>query len=220
MSKVARILAGAAALLLLVAFVAPLWSIHLLAPQYPEGLGMLIRVNTIVGAGPTDLQNINGLNHYIGMRAIEPDAIPVLTVMPWVVGVLAAAGLLVAAAGRRGLLYAWVGAFAASGAVGLYEFWRWQYDYGHTLNPDAPIKIPGMAYQPPLIGSKEILNFTATSWPGVGGIAAMAAFVLAAAAAFVAYRDYRRPRTAVHGGEAPKRAVPAAAALATAAAIR
>ena len=201
MSKVTRLLAGAAALLLLAVFVAPLWRIHLLSPQYPEGLGMQIRVNTIEGMSPSDLQNINGLNHYIGMKAIEPGEIPVLAIMPWVVGALAAGGLLVALVGRRGLLYAWVAAFAASGSVGLYEFWRWQYDYGHNLNPDAPIKIPGMAYQPPFIGSKEILNFTATSWPGPGGIAAMLAFVLAAAAAYAAFRgrDGRPARDAATG---------------------
>lgn len=206
MSKVARLLAGAAALLLLAVYVAPLWRIHLLAPQYPEGLGMQIRVNTIEGLGPSDLQNINGLNHYIGMKAIEPGEIPVLAIMPWVVGVLAAGGLLVALVGRRGLLYAWVAAFAVSGSVGLYEFWRWQYDYGHNLNPDAPIKIPGMAYQPPFIGSKEILNFTATSWPGPGGIAAMLAFVLAAVAAYVAFRG--RDGRPVRGTAADRATVP------------
>jgi copper chaperone NosL len=38
---------------------------------------------------------------------------------------------------------------------------------------NAIIKIPGMSYQPPLIGSKQILNFTAHSWPGSGGYAIM-----------------------------------------------
>jgi len=73
---------------MLVLFFVPLWRIQLQAPQYPEGLGMLIRVNTITGIAPTDLNNINGLNHYIGMKAIEPAAIPVLRYMPWVVGAL------------------------------------------------------------------------------------------------------------------------------------
>jgi hypothetical protein len=209
MSKLARIITGAAALLLLAVFAAPLWRIHLTAPQYPEGLGMQIRVKTIEGAGPTDLQNINGLNHYIGMKAIEPGEIPVLTVMPWVVGALVAGGLLVAFVGRRGTLYAWVAAFAASGTLGLYEFWRWQYEYGHNLDPEAPIKIPGMAYQPPFIGSKDILNFTATSWPGPGGIAAFVAFALAAVAAVVAFREGRQRTTVT---TVPDSAVVAAAA--------
>ena len=41
---------------------------------------MLIRINTVTGIKPNDLANINGLNHYIGMKAIEPDAIPELRV--------------------------------------------------------------------------------------------------------------------------------------------
>ena len=48
------------------------------------GLGMLIGVSTIEGMSPNDLQNINGLNHYIGMAAIEPESIPELQIMPWV----------------------------------------------------------------------------------------------------------------------------------------
>jgi copper chaperone NosL len=49
------------------------------------------------------------------------------------------------------------------------DFYRWEYEYGHELNPDAPIKVPGMAYQPPLIGYKKLLNFGAYSIPDTGG---------------------------------------------------
>ena len=168
-----------AALLLLVLFFVPLWRIQLQAPQYPEGLGMLIRVNTITGLAPTDLNNINGLNHYIGMKAIEPDAIPVLRYMPWVVGALTLLGLATALAGRRALLMTWIATFGIAGAAGLAEFYAWSYDYGHNLAPDAVIKVPGMTYQPPLIGSKQLLNFTASSWPAIGGWLAVIAFVLA-----------------------------------------
>ena len=44
----------------------------------------------------------------------------------------------------------------------------WEYNYGHDLNPNAPIKIPGMSYQPPLLGSEKLLNITATSIPYIG----------------------------------------------------
>ena len=76
----------AAALLLGGMYVTPLWRIELIAPQYPEGLGMLIRLNTVSGIQPNDLDNINMLNHYIGMKPITPEAIPELRIMPWVVG--------------------------------------------------------------------------------------------------------------------------------------
>ncbi|HEX5970945.1 MAG TPA: hypothetical protein VFY85_03405, partial [Gemmatimonadaceae bacterium] len=173
MTRLSRLLVGAAALLLVLLYVLPLWHVRLVAPQYPEGLGMNIHVASVRGATETDLNNINSLNHYIGMKRIESDAIPELTIMPWLVGALVAGGVLVALLGRRVPLYTWTGGFALLGVAGLVDFWRWEYDYGHNLDlEEAIIKIPGMSYQPPLIGSKQLLNFTATSWPGLGGVAA------------------------------------------------
>jgi hypothetical protein len=140
---------------------------------------------------PHDLQNINGLNHYIGMKAIEPDSIPELRFMPVFVAVMIAAGLLVAATGNRMLLYVWVGVFLIGAVAGLVDFWLWSYDYGHNLDPTAAIKVPGMSYQPPLIGSKQLLNFVATSWPALGGLAAM---VSVGISSLVSIGEWRRAR--------------------------
>ena len=200
MPKSARVLVALAAALLLTVYVFPLWRIGLVAPQYPEGLGMRIHVNTVTGATEHDLTNINNLNHYIGMKRIEPDAIPELRLMPWIVGGLVAGALLVAALGRRKPLYSWTALFAVVGVAGLVDFWLWEYDYGHNLDEaTAIIKIPGMSYQPPLIGSKQLLNFTATSWPDVGGVAAGLAFLCGALAVLLTLRAVRggRGRTAV-----------------------
>jgi copper chaperone NosL len=192
MTRLSRLLVGTAALLLMALYVLPLWQVRLVAPQYPEGLGMHIHINTVAGATETDLDNINNLNHYIGMQRIEADAIPELAVMPWIVAALAASGVAVAVAGRRRVLFAWVTAFAVIGVAGLVDFWRWEYDYGHHLDLEhAIIKIPGMTYQPPLIGSKQLLNFTATSWPDLGGVAAGVAFALAVAAFVITLRSHR-----------------------------
>src|SRR6476661_10039091 len=189
MTRLSRLLVGTAALLLALLYVLPLWHVRLVAPQYPEGLGMHIHVSAVQGATETDLNNINNLNHYIGMKRIETDAIPELRIMPWIVAALIGGGLLVALIGRRGPLYLWLGTFAACGVGGLIDFWRWEYDYGHNLDmAEAIIKIPGMSYQPPLIGSKQLLNFTATSWPASGGIAAGLAFALGVAAVVLTVR--------------------------------
>ena len=197
MTKLSRMLFAGAAVLLLGAFAFPLWRIDLIAPQYPEGLGMLIKVNTVTGIKPNDLANINGLNHYIGMKAIEPDAIPELRVMPWIVAGLAALGALGAAFGSRKVLYAWLGGFVTLGAVGLFDFWRWTYDYGHNLDFEhAIIKVPGMTYQPPLVGTKQLLNFTAASWPALGTLFLGAAFALGVAALVVSRRRVTAGRTA------------------------
>ena len=172
MSKLSRVLVAVAGLVLALLYVTPMWRIDLGAPQYPEGLGMRIWVHRIEGARPSDLQNINGLNHYIGMKPIHPDEIPELRFMPWVVAGLIGGALVTAAAGKRPVLFGYAVLYAAVAAAGLYDFWKWEYDYGHDLDPTAAIRIPGASYQPPLIGAKKILNFTASSWPDIGGIAA------------------------------------------------
>lgn len=169
MTRSTRITVLVLALALLGVLRLPLWHIALRAPQYPEGLGMYIWADTITGQKPNDLNSINGLNHYIGMKPILPAAIPELRLMPWVVLGLTVTGAGVAAIGRRGVFTAWVALFVAAGAVGLVDFYRWGYDYGHDLNPHAAIKVPGMSYQPPIIGTKHLLNFQAVSWPAAGG---------------------------------------------------
>ncbi len=189
MCRKARIITALGAVMLLAVYVVPMWRISLLAPQYPEGLGMEIGVHSVTGVEEHDLQNINELNHYIGMKVIDPAAIPVLRVMPWVVAVLIAIGLAAAASGRLALLYGWMAAFAGSAVVGMAVFWWWEYDFGHHLDlQHAIIKIPGMTYQPPLIGSKQLLNFTAVSMPDWGAWFAGTAFLLGVTAIIVARR--------------------------------
>jgi hypothetical protein len=186
LSRTSRTLFGLAALCLVALYFMPLWNITLTAPQYPEGLGMRIWLDAITGLKPNDLESINNLNHYIGMKRIEPDSIPELRFMPLIVGVLVAAGAAVAWSGRRMLARVWLGAFLVLAVAGLADFYRWGYDYGHDLDQEnAIIKVPGMTYQPPLIGSKKLLNFTATSLPAAGAIFATLALGLGVAALFV-----------------------------------
>lgn len=192
--RAATVLVLAASLLILGALAWPLWSVKLTAPQYPEGLGMKILAHTVRGATSTDLDNINHLNRYIGMKSIEPDAIPELKIMPWIIVALSVTGFAVAVLRRRAALYAWIASFAVVCAAGLLDFWKWEYDYGHNLDPHAVLKIPGMSYQPPIIGARQLLNFRALSIPATGGLMLMLALLLAAAAGGFAWRESRRSR--------------------------
>ena len=185
MTKQSRTLLILAVLALGTMYIFPIWKINLDAPQYPEGIGMYIRINTIHGIKPNDLDNINGLNHYIGMKRIEPDSITELKVMPWIIGFLIVFGLLAAWTGKPWMLYTWTAVFLIVAVVGLVDFYLWEYDYGHNLNPRAAIKVPGMSYQPPLIGSKQLLNFTAHSWPALGGWMAFLAMALGLVASYL-----------------------------------
>lgn len=178
----------AASLILIGLYFTPLWWIKLDAPQYPEGLGLYIWIDQITGQNPNDLKTINGLNHYIGMKIITPESIPELTLMPYIVGFLIVSGFLVTFLSDRNWLLVWIGIFLIVLVAGLVDFYLWEYDYGHNLNPDAPIKVPGMTYQPPLIGTKQLLNMRTTSLPYIGGALAGLSFLLAV---IVWYREKR-----------------------------
>lgn len=174
MKKLTKILIIASSLAMITAFLTPIWMIDLEAPQYPEGLGMQIWISKITG----DLNTINGLNHYIGMKKIEPDSIKELTVMPYILGGLIAFGIVTAIAGKKKLLAVFAVVFLIAGIAGGVDFYMWEYDYGHDLDPTAAIVVPGMSYQPPLIGSKQLLNFVAHSYPDTGGWIVIGAGIL------------------------------------------
>lgn len=147
------------------AYFTPLWQILMWAPQYPEGLEMKIWINTLTG----NVKLISGLNHYIGMKSIEPEMFPEFGYMIYLVAGVIGIGFLTAALSRRGLLWMYAIIIVSMGLAALVDFYLWGYDYGHNLNPEAPIVVPGMSYQPPLIGTKQLLNFTAFSGPDLGG---------------------------------------------------
>ena len=155
------------ALLLLLLFVFPLWRIILEAPQYPDAIGMEIWINKIADHNENDIKNINLMNHYVGMKEI-PEHMPEFDVFPWVIGGMAFLGVIIGLVGNRKLYLTWFILICVLGTIGMYDFYLWEYDYGHNLNPQAAIKIPGQGYQPPLIGAKQILNFRAISTPIAG----------------------------------------------------
>lgn len=166
MDRISRILVVIISVGMILSFFFPIWTIQLEAPQYPEGLGMQIWISKLSG----DISTINGLNHYIGMKVIDENSIPELRYMPYLLAAIITAGLLTSIIGNKWMLYGWVFLFAALGVAGGMDFYLWEYDYGHNLDPRAAIKIPGMYYQPPLLGSKQLLNFVANSYPAVGGL--------------------------------------------------
>lgn len=165
LKPITRILLGLSALSLVTAYFVPLWQILMWAPQYPEGLEMKIWINTLSG----EVRTISGLNHYIGMKSIETSMFPEFGYMVYILGFIIGLGLLAGIINKRLGLYTFAATLVAAGVGALVDFYIWGYHYGHDLNPEAPIKIEGMSYQPPLIGTKQLLNFTAFSGPDIGG---------------------------------------------------
>lgn len=182
--------------MLVYALFVPLWLIDLDAPQYPEGLRLLIYPHKLGG----NVEIINGLNHYIGMRELHSDDFPEFTILPYVIGAFALASLAVALIGRKKGLYILLTCFVLFGIVAMVDFYKWEYEYGHDLNPNAAIIVPGQAYQPPLIGFKQLLNFGAYSIPAAGGWMFVASGVLMVLSVLIeknVFSRFRKPKVAV-----------------------
>ncbi|MEC5394935.1 hypothetical protein [Bergeyella sp. RCAD1439] len=162
----------------------PLWVIYLEAPQYPEGLEMYLHADKISG----DYKIINGLNHYIGMKEIHQDDFWEFRVMPYILGFFAAFALFTAWLRRPFALYVFTALFLLFGVAFMVDFYLWEYDYGHNLKPDAAIVVPGMTYQPPLLGYKQLLNFGAYSYPYTGGWLMVSVALIALVLSFFEFR--------------------------------
>lgn len=175
LKTVSRLAIAVSGLTMISAYFVPLWQILMWAPQYPEGLEMKIWINNITG----NVKIISALNHYIGMKHIEVSMFPEFKYMIYIVAFIILSGLMTALINKRLLLWIYASLIISAGVGALVDFYLWGYDYGHNLDPTAPIVVPGMSYQPPLIGTKQLLNFTAFSGPDLGGWIFLGAGILA-----------------------------------------
>jgi len=179
--QITRIGTAIAGVALIFVIFLPIWRIELDAPQYPEGLAMQIYADRLAG----EIDIINGLNHYIGMRTLHADDFWEFSILPYIFGGFALVGVLVAIVNRKWLFFTWAFGFLAFAVLAMIDFYKWEYEYGHNLDPKAPIQVPGMAYQPPLIGFKQLLNFGAFSIPDTGGWILTGVGVIAAGLIFL-----------------------------------
>ncbi|KEY18551.1 hypothetical protein [Kaistella antarctica] len=182
--KITKILLAVLGIGLVISIFVPIWSIYLSAPQYPEGLAMFIHADKVSG----EYEIINGLNHYIGMKEIHADEFWEFKILPFALGLFAVLCFLAAFLNSRKILYTLTGIYLLFGVGFVIDFWRWLYDYGHNLNPHAAIIVPGMSYQPPLFGYKQLLNFEVWSYPNIGGGIMIATGVILIILAFVENR--------------------------------
>lgn len=160
-----KVFLALASICLVISTFVPIWQIDLDAPQYPEGLGLKIYADKLGG----DVEIINGLNHYIGMKTLHAEDFIEFSVLTYIIYAYALLCIITILINNKKVLYVLLGLFIAFGILAMVDFWRWEYDYGHDLDPNAAIIVPGMAYQPPLIGFKQLLNFGAYSIPDIGG---------------------------------------------------
>ena len=169
-------------LLMLGLFVFPLWNITLEAPQYPKNLGMNIHINKFTDVQEFDIKNINLMNHYVGMKYI-PETIPEFTIFPIVIGIMVLLGVLIGFFANYKWFLAW---FVIMTLL--------EYDYGHNLDPKAIMSFKNpdgspMGFQPPLFGTKLILNFVAHSYPRLGAYMMFSGMLLTLGAFFMGKRE-------------------------------
>jgi hypothetical protein len=170
--KKSKILMIVGSLLLLGLFAYPLWNITLEAPQYPIPLGMDIHIDKFEDTNEFDIKNINLMNHYVGMQFI-PETIPEFKIFPVVIGIMVLLGVVIGFIGNYKWFLFWFILMSVLGIAGMYDFYLWEYNYGHNLDPKAIMNFKNpdgsvMGFQPPLYGTKDILNFTAHSYPRAG----------------------------------------------------
>src|SRR5687768_10334196 len=98
-----RLILIAAALVLILAFIFPLWNMTFYSNQYLDGLTLDIYAYHLEG-GKTpnrdDLREINALNHYIGMRPLLESDFAEFTWLPFAIGGLMLLALRAAVMGK------------------------------------------------------------------------------------------------------------------------
>ena len=201
--KKASILMIIGALSILGLFFLPMWNIMLGAPQYPEPLGIDIYINGLQGQNEFDIQNIDGLNHYIGMKTLpKPEDMMEFTIFPLVTLTMAFLGVAIGLMGyfkniSPNWFLFWFVLMSVLGIIGIYDFNLWLIEYGTDLNPNAIMKLmspdgTAMKYNPPLLGHKKLLNFDAYSYPRSGGVMLWVGMMMTLAAYFVGRKSIQK----------------------------
>lgn len=170
----------AARVLLLVSLFMPYWHMALHAPQYPDNLHLTAYMNHLAG----DVAEIDGLNHYIGMRSLEEAAQIERTV-----GVFVMIGFVVLLELASFVHSRWTVLLVLPAvlfpAVFLLDLYLWMSHFGLNLDPDAPLSSAIDPFVPPILGTGVIGQFKTVATPGIGlMLAAVASVVLLAALVF------------------------------------
>lgn len=162
-----RVLVLVAAILLPLSFMTPLWHMDFWAQQYPEGLELLIYSHALIGGDDgNDLQEINVLNHYIGMKELKAEE---FTELKWIPLVLGAITVLTFRSVVVGTLGSVLDLLVISSYFGLFSLWSFWYKlsaYGHDLDPRAAVQVD--PFTPPVFGHKMVGQFEVWSYPSPG----------------------------------------------------
>ncbi len=177
---------SAAAMLLIVSLLLPYWILKLSAPQFPKGLTVTAYVNRLTG----DVGELEGLNHYVGLGSFQDAATFERSIA--IIAIIMLAGLLVAAL----LIHSrWVLVLVTPAllypVIFLIDLQYWLWDFGHHLDPAAPLAAAVGEFTPPIFGPAEIAQFDTFALPGFGLILAFIASGLVAAGLYYHRKAYK-----------------------------
>lgn len=160
----------AAAILLLISIFTPWWQLTLHAPQYPAGLSVRAYVNDLEG----DVSEIDGLNHYIGMRPLAEAATFEKSIS--VIGIIGLSLLILAAifVHNRWAALLTLPALLLP-VIFLVDLQFWLANFGQNLDPKAPLSSSVDPFVPPVLGKGVIAQFSTVAVPYTGLWLAMAA---------------------------------------------
>ena len=176
----------AARVLLLVSLFLPYWHMELHAPQYPDNLHLTAHINSLSG----DVAEIDGLNHYIGMRPLEEAA-----QFERSIGVYAMIGMVVLLELAAFIHTKWAALLVIPAilfpAVFLGDLYFWMSNFGQNLDPAAPLSNSIDPFVPPILGEGVVGQFKTVASAGLGLYLASAASLVQIVALYFHRRAYR-----------------------------
>ncbi len=188
-----RLMLLLAAICLVPSFFTPLWSLEFWSYQYPEGLNLYIYSHKLVGGNDgNDLKEINILNHYIGMAALEEEDFLELKWIPLAMGIFITLTLRAMIMGRIKAAIDVLMMFSYFGAFSLWSFWYKLHYYGHNLDPRASVKVD--PFMPPVFGFEQVGQFKVWSYPGIASYF-LALFSLLLVLAIIFSLDLKRKKS-------------------------
>ncbi len=178
------VLLGLAGLFMLVSIFLPYWRLTLNAPQYPDGLVVKTYVNHLTG----DVREIDGLNHYIGMRSLADAAQLERSLSIYAILVFALIVIGAIFIHNRKAAYLALPA-AAFPAVFIGDLYYWLRDFGTNLDPTAPITVD--PFVPPILGEGKVGQFSTTAMFEAGFFLAAIGTILILAGLYYHRRAYK-----------------------------
>ena len=184
--RLPALLLGLAAVVLLISMFFPYWKMTLMAPQYPGGLEVEVYVNRMTG----DVDEIDGLNHYIGMRPLEEAAQLERSVSVAAITILALLLL-----GAIFIHTKWAALLALPALLMPYVFladmYFWMRNFGMNLDPRAPLSGAIEPFVPPIWGEGVVGQFRTIASFQIGIYLAFLAGFLILAGLYFHRRAYK-----------------------------